>query len=139
METPPRTTWLARNWKWFVPAGCLSLLLVFGVFVAAVLTIVFGSMKSSDAYRLAMDRARASGAVVEALGTPVEEGFFVSGNVSVSGPSGSAELAIPVRGPRGKGTVYVEARKSAGEWTFTRLVFEANETKQRLDLLDDEP
>jgi hypothetical protein len=139
METPPRTTWLARNWKWFVPAGCLSLLLAFGIFLAAVLTVVSGSMKSSDAYRLAMDRARASGAVAGALGTPFEEGFFVSGNVSVSGPSGSAALAIPVRGPRGKGTVYVEAKRSAGEWTFTRLVFEADETKQRFDLLEGEP
>ncbi|MBI4868029.1 MAG: hypothetical protein HY816_13875, partial [Candidatus Wallbacteria bacterium] len=110
---------------------------LFGGFVALTLSLVFGSMKASDAYRQAMDRARTSPAVVEALGTPIREGFFVSGNISVDGASGMANLAIPVSGPRGKGTVYVEAKKAVGEWTFSRLVFEAAETKERVDILEE--
>jgi hypothetical protein len=137
METPRAPSWFSRNWKWLVPGGCLSALVVFGAFLALILSIVFGSMKASDPYRLAMDRATASPAVTQALGTPIKAGFFVSGNISVDGASGSAELAIPLSGPKGKGTVYVEAKKAVGQWTFSRLVFEAGETKERIDLLEE--
>jgi hypothetical protein len=34
---------------------------------------------------------------------------------------GSAELSIPISGPRGKGTVSVEAKKFAGRWEIRRL------------------
>jgi hypothetical protein len=135
METPRKPTWFSRNWKWLVPSGCLSGLVVAGAFVAIVLSIVFASMRSSDAYRQAVDRAKGSPAVTEALGTPIEEGLFVSGNVSVNGPTGSASLSIPLSGPRGEGKLFVEAKKSAGEWTFSVLVFEAGATKERTSLL----
>lgn len=135
MARPTGPGWFPRNAKWLVPAGCASLLVVFGAFAAIVVSIVFGAMRSSDAWVLAMDRAKASRAVTGALGEPVEAGFFVSGSVSVSGRSGSADLAIPLRGPEGKGTLFVVATKSAGEWTFTRLELEESATKRRHDLL----
>jgi hypothetical protein len=137
MEKPGRETWFSRNWKWFVPAGCLSALLLFGGFIALILSIVTGSMKSSDAYRQAMDRAKASPAVREALGNPISEGLFVSGSMSVNGPRGTASLSIPVSGPRGKGRIYAEAEKAVGQWTFSHLVFEAAATKERVDLLEE--
>ena len=137
METPRKPTWFSKNWKWLVPGGCLSALVLFGAFLAMILSIVFGSMKASDPYRLAMDRATASPAVAEALGTPVKAGFFVSGNISVDGASGSADLAIPLSGPKGKGPVYVAARKAVGQWPFARLAGEADATRERVDLLEE--
>jgi Cytochrome oxidase complex assembly protein 1 len=41
-------------------------------------------------------------AVIEALGSPIKEGFFVSGNTNVNGASGEANLSIPISGPREK-------------------------------------
>jgi len=133
---PQRKGWWARNWKWFVPVGCLtSLAVVVGVIVLFI-SLVFGVMKSSDAYKQAMVAVRANQQVVANLGTPIEEGTFVSGNVSVTNGSGQAELAIPVSGPHGTGTVYVQATKSAGQWTFDELVVEIDETQHRIDLLE---
>src|SRR5258706_2258744 len=74
-------------------------------------------------------------AVVAALGMPIVEGFFTSGNIKVSGRSGSADLAIPISGPSGSGTVFLEARKSAGQWSFLTLAFESEKTGERTDLL----
>lgn len=133
-EARPKNWW-GRNWKWFVPAGCLTILLGFGGFVALILMSVSRMMKSSDAYRQAVARAKASPAMVRALGEPIEEGFFVSGSINVSGPAGNADLAIPLKGPKGKGTVYVAATKSMGEWSFRNLVVEVEATGQRIDLL----
>jgi hypothetical protein len=130
------TTWWGRNWKWFVPAGCLTIVLLGVGFVATLVFFVFGMMKNTDAYTDAVRAARDNPAVVAALGTPIEEGFMVSGSFNESGPSGTADLAIPLRGPHGAATVYVEAKKSAGEWTYTKMVAEIEATHARIDLLE---
>src|SRR5437667_5101741 len=64
--------------------------------------IVFSAVKSSDIYKDALARAKTHPAVIEALGSPVTEGFLLSGNTNVNGASGEANLSIPVSGPKGK-------------------------------------
>lgn len=135
MEPASKKNWFDRNWKWFVPLACLWGLAVIGGFCALIVYFAFGLMKTSDAYREALSRAKASPAVVRALGEPLREGLFVSGSIQVNGPSGNAELAIPISGPRGKGTIYLEARKSAGRWNYSTLLVEVNATGERIDLL----
>ena len=130
------TTWWQRNWKWFVPA-CLGGLVLFAGFIVLIVTIVFGMMKSSDAYRTALTMARADPYVQEALGSPIEEGLLVMGNINVNGSSGHADLAIPVSGPQGSGTIYVVASKSAGQWAVLKLVVDIKATNERIDLLAD--
>jgi hypothetical protein len=51
--------------------------------------------------------------VIEAIGSPISQTGIVSGNTNVNGPNGEANLSIPLSGPKGKATLYVEARKSA--------------------------
>ncbi len=136
MHDMPQPSWWNRNWKWFVPTGCLFIVVLTIASVAALTSFVFGMMKSSDAYGHAMTTARANPAVVEALGSPITEGFFVSGEVNVNGASGKADLAIPVTGPKASGTIFVDARKSAGEWQYTTLVVEVEPGKERIDLID---
>jgi hypothetical protein len=103
LPSRPRSNWWTRNWKWFVPTGCLTILALFLVFVASILIIVFGAIKSTDPYRDAIARAKMHPAVIEALGSPIKEGFFVSGNTNVNGAAGEANLAIPIFGPKGRG------------------------------------
>jgi hypothetical protein len=127
--------WFSRNWKWLVPSGCLVMALLVVGFVAAIMFFVFSMMKSNDAYAHALETARNNPAVVATLGQPIEEGMFVTGNFEENGASGTANFAIPLNGPKGAGKVYVEARKSAGQWTYAVMVFESEATKQRIDLL----
>lgn len=130
------TTWWQRNWKWFVPA-CLGGLVLFAGFIVLIVTIVFGMMKSSDAYKQALAEARTNPYVQEALGSPIEDGILVMGNINVNGSSGHADLAIPVSGPDGDGTIYVVASKSAGQWAILRLVVDIKATNERIDLMAD--
>src|SRR5258708_4398103 len=116
MENVPRESWWQRNRKLALVA-CAGLLGV-GVVVVALLFVVMGSMKSSVAYKQGLAQAQASPSVGEALGQPIEAGFFVTGSISVTGPSGKADLGIPVHGPLGKGTLYVTAEKRVGEWAI---------------------
>lgn len=130
-------TWRQRNWKWFVPVGCLGLLAIFTGFVALIVTVVFGMIKSSDAYQGALARARTDQGVEMALGRPIEEGWFVMGNINISGSSGEADLAIPISGPYDKATIYAVAEKSAGQWIFLTLVVKIKSTGDRIDLLQE--
>jgi hypothetical protein len=130
-----KPNWWERNWKWFVPLGCFSVALLFLVFVGSILVIVFSAMKSTDVYKEALSRAKEHPAVLEALGSPIQDGFLVSGNTNMNGASGESNLAIPISGPKGKGTIYVSANKSLGQWKYSGLVVEVGQTHERIDLL----
>jgi len=118
-----------------VPVGCFSVALMFLAFVGSILVIIFSAMKSTDVYKEALARAKTDSAVMEALGSPTKDGFLVSGNTNVNGASGESNLAIPISGPKGKGTIYVSANKSLGQWNYSGLVVEVGQTHQRIDLL----
>jgi len=131
---PPRPGWWSRNWKWFVPVGCLTMVAIGAGFVAVIVYAAAGMMKSSDAYKLALEKARSNVQVQQRLGTPIEPGFFVSGSVNVAGSSGKADLTIPIKGPKGEGTIYVDATKFANEWKFNRLEVGFGDDPHRIDL-----
>ena len=133
--SPPRGNWWTRNWKWFVPTGCLTLLALFAAFIISILMIVFGAMKSTDVYKDALTRAKTNAAVIDALGSPIKDGLFVSGNTNVNGASGESDLSIPISGPKGKGTIYLKAEKSLGRWKYSNLEVEIQKSGERIDLL----
>lgn len=127
--------WLGRNWKWLVPAGCLGLVAACAVFVLGILAIVFGAIRSTDIYQQSINVVSSNPQVVEALGAPVKPGFLVGGSVNVNGPSGQADISIPVSGPKGSGTLYVTAEKRGGIWLFSDLTLVVDDTGERIDLL----
>lgn len=133
-KKPP--SWMDRNWKWFIPTLIVGSGTVIAGFFALLFMLVFGIMKSSDAYKDAVARAQAHPGVQAALGTPIEEGLFVTGSINTSGTSGSADFAIPISGPNGKATVYAIATKTAGVWNFSGLIVEIQDTGERLNLLE---
>src|SRR5262245_42723892 len=135
LPSTPTPNWWKRNWKWFVPVGCFSMIVLFVAFVGSTALIVFSAIRSTDVYKEALTRARAHPSVIEALGSPIKEGFLVSGNTNVHGASGEANLSIPISGPNGKGTIYVVANKSLGQWNYSGLIVEIAKTHQRIDLV----
>ena len=58
----------------------------------------------------------------------------MTGTIHVSGPTGLAELAIPLSGPKGDATLYVETSKQLGEWQFDHLIAQLKSTRARIDL-----
>ncbi len=137
-EQPPRRSWWSRNWKWALPVGCLLPILVcgggFAVLFLAIFGAVSGAVKSSEPYQEAMSRARANPEVVAALGEPIEPGWMISGNISVSGPSGNVDVSIPISGPKGSGTLYVVGTRAAGRWQYQTMDVEIPGRAGRIDL-----
>jgi len=96
--------------------------------------LLFSSIRDSEVGREALARVRASQQVAEALGTPIEAGWFVTGSIKYDQTIGRAELSMPLSGPKAKGTLRFKADKINRAWTFSRLVVEL-EDGRHFDLL----
>jgi Cytochrome oxidase complex assembly protein 1 len=130
----PRKNWFSRNWKWFVPLGCLSLIVLVAIGIAGLVGIVFSAMKSSDVYRESLTRVQHSPAVMVVLGTPIEAGWLMSGNIHIENDTGQADIEYPVSGPRAKGKVHVVAAKANGKWIYSRMTVQPD-TGAEIDVL----
>ncbi len=135
----PRVRYAFGNWnrydsagEWIEPPGLSKLgKLGIGTLAAASVVVLFmvplffavdAMMRSSDAYKLTLNTAQASPCVTDALGSPLEPGW-ITGGITESSIEGSAEFSIPVKGPKGKGNLDVQAKKLNGNWRIDTLVF----------------
>ena len=107
-----------RNWA---RAG-LAVIVGLALLVGSIFYGVFYVMKGSDAYKLTMQQVLSDTQVVAALGEPIETSWFITGNISVTGIDGAANLSIPLSGPKGSGTVISRSTKVAGEWKIFLLI-----------------
>ena len=135
MNPPEQKGWFGRNWKWFVPTGCLSIILVVVIGASAVVYLAFSAIKSSDIYQESLGKAKSNAAVVSALGEPINAGWQLSGNINVNGNSGTADVKIPISGPKKSGAIYATAIKKQGKWQFSVLEVEIKDEPQRINLL----
>jgi len=131
----PQKSWWGRHWKWVVPVGCIVPILGCGGLVVLLVAGVFGVLKTSDAYVQSLAAVRASTEVQTALGTPIESGTFVGGNISTTPSGGHADITYDVSGPRGSGSVHAIADKVNGEWTFRSLDVQPASGGERIVLI----
>lgn len=130
-----RKSWWERNWKWFVPTGCVSILLIFVLFIAGIFFGVTSMMTNSDAYKGAMIQVQHNKLVIEKLGTPIESDGMTSGSINTTNnDSGNCNLQIPIKGPKGKATLFIIAEKR-GTWKYSEMTVFIKATKEKIDLL----
>lgn len=109
--------------------GCLALIasaIVIAGFVAGIFFLVFGALKSSPVYTRALAAAQSDARVTQALGEPIQPGWYVMGSLEEQGLSGDATLTIPISGPRKGGTLFASARKQNGAWQFYTLAVQVD-------------
>ena len=107
------------------------------LFLAAIGLFVYGLFSfigSSDVVMEAKRRAMQDARVVEALGQPVEPGWFIQGDQQISGPNGTASLQIPLDGPKAEADLYVEAVKRVGRWRYSTLTVVVEGRSTDIDL-----
>jgi hypothetical protein len=130
----PEPSWWKRNRKWVLP-----LIVIGGIalFVCGIFFGVMGLIRTNDAYKQGVARALADPQVIEAFGEPVKTGTMVTGSVQTSNASGEADLAVPLSGPKGEGTLYIGAYKQAGRWNMRVLEVAVSGKEEHIQLLDD--
>jgi hypothetical protein len=129
-----RKGWFSRNWKWLVPAFLICLLGLPFAFIGSI----FAAMKNSDVAKASLLRSQENPLVVQMLGTPIVEGWLVSGSINTSASSGlDADLVVPISGPKGHGKIYVTAHKDSGAWAYQTMQFGIEGSDQRINLLSE--
>jgi hypothetical protein len=111
-------------------------LAIVAAFAVVLCFVIFTVVANSEVSKLAFAAVENSPPVKLRLGTPIKRGFFMSGQISESGPSGQADIEIPISGPSGKATLYAVARKSAGVWKFNTLDVVFAGDARRMSLLN---
>lgn len=127
-------SWWHRHRILVVTVSLVVALLSLCGLVMLVLSLTIGIMRGSGAYQQAVAAARADATVIRTLGTPIEEGFFVAGEIHLTNDGGYANLSIPIAGPDAEATIYVEAEKSGDDWSFRALEVVVHETGQWIHL-----
>ena len=133
----PTASWWHRHRTPLIAVSVVAVVLAISGFLMLVLSLTVGLMRSSGAYQQAVAAARADETVTRTLGTPIEEGFFVAGEIQLTSHSGYANLSIPISGPDGEATIYVEAEKSGDAWSFRALEVVVHDTGQWIHLVGD--
>jgi hypothetical protein len=133
-DDAPRQGWWQRHWRWAIPLLCVFCLGFFAGVLALFMSVLFGAMRSSDVYITAMQRVRDNPQVVAALGAPIEPAWYLTGNLETSGTSGTADLKIPISGPKGEGELVIAAKKAAGQWTYSTLIVDVDGLRAPIDL-----
>lgn len=116
-------TWWNRNWKWFVPTGCLTIIIIAGLVIGGIVYGVTSMMTNSDVYQHSIDAAQKNSDVAAVIGGSIEADGMTSGNINVTDNSGQANLNIPIKGTKGKGTIQVIASKNNSDWDYQQMVF----------------
>lgn len=125
--------WFSRNWKWLVPVGCGLPLMCCGIFGAVTYFSVSKVIQGTPIFAEAIEKANTNPEVTDALGSPVTPGMMLNGSVNQSGNTGSANFTIPLKGPKGEGSLQVDATMKGGKWTFDTLT--ADVAGKSIDLL----
>ena len=147
MPTPPyplhpapvTKNWLERHPLWKIPLGCLTLLVLIGIFGSIVMSIITTSFHNSEVYKQAVAKASENSQVRETMGEPIHPAWFVSGQLNVTGSTGNANLLIPISGSRARGTIRSVASRSGGVWRFTCLQVSIEGRSETIDLLSTQP
>lgn len=132
---PKKKGWFRRNLAWFIPVLVLIVLGSCGGCIFGIFSMAMGMIKGSDVYQDALAQAKANVTVQAELGTPITDGWMPTGNISTSNSSGKADMSIPIKGPKGEGTIELVAIRTAGKWTYSTLQVTITGSGKTIDLL----
>jgi hypothetical protein len=126
----PRTTRHGRGWLQWVIIGVAG----FVAISVAIGSLVFTLLKRSEPAKYALQRASVHPSAVARTGTPLEVGWVVAGSLKYSGSGGAVRLSLPVRGPKGRGTVTIRGVRVDGTWTYSVLQLVPDDGGSPVDL-----
>jgi hypothetical protein len=119
-----------RLWAIWGVVIWLGAIVLFG----AIFGGIFYSLSHSEAYELGASRLQASTEAVSVLGAPISTGLPL-GSISINGASGRAILSFSATGTKATGRVFLEAIKTDGVWSLTKLMLKVDGRDGVIDLI----
>lgn len=136
-ENLERKGWFARNWKWVVPSGgCLLIIILLIVFAGSLFFGITSMITDSQAFKDSMEAASTNEEVISILGEPIETNGINGGSFNYNNGIKSAELTIPIKGPNGEATIFVNGRGTDDNWTYDTMEVYIKDSDEIVDLLE---
>jgi len=107
-------------------AFILGLVFLFPLVILSALFLFRRSSLQRSAADPAIFDAQSSAKMVALLGVPMQPGWPIHGTLVTHKGFGSADLRIPLAGPRGQGTLVEWAQRRQAKWHICSLVFHAS-------------
>ncbi|HKR64108.1 MAG TPA: cytochrome c oxidase assembly factor Coa1 family protein [Thermoanaerobaculia bacterium] len=118
----------------WIAIGCGAVFFSVLAFVAFIVFVTFGSLRSSTPYKTAVALAQNDERVIAALGKPIRTGYLFQGSLNTANGNSDATYSIPLRGPKGGAILDVKAQKKMdGAWRYD--VIKVTVKDQTIDLL----
>ena len=131
-------SWWKRNWKWVVPVGgCLSLIVIFIMIIGSIFWGVTSTLENSQPYEYALEKINQDPEITSELGSPIEKSGMIQGSYNYSNGAKTANIKIPIAGPNGTGTLFIEATGTNDNWNYNVIRVEINDNES-IDLLEEE-
>ena len=92
------------------------------------------ALKSSEPYRIGLERAQSNEQVKDALGEPIDASFVVQGSINLNNDDGQVDITFPVSGPKGTGQVHVRGTKTNGVWSYDEITVSLGNDSTVIDL-----
>ena len=101
-----------------IPVTIIAFVVICLGSIFGILALIFGSMKANPAYQMGMNMAKNDPAVIELLGSPIKDGFFVGGEIQGSEYCcPTANLETSISGPKAHGTISIYGLgQEGGTW-----------------------
>ncbi|WP_369998649.1 cytochrome c oxidase assembly factor Coa1 family protein [Winogradskyella sp.] len=136
MEEQRQKSWFARNWGWVLGGGCLTIIIIVVISIGGLVYKVVDSVKESEPYTHALVEAMENDRVIYFLGEPIETNGMGNTNFSYKNGTSTANLTIPIKGPKDEGSIIVNAEKINDEWAYRELYVKIDGETETIDLLD---
>ncbi|WP_044404802.1 cytochrome c oxidase assembly factor Coa1 family protein [Lacinutrix sp. Hel_I_90] len=134
MEVVQERSWFSRNWGWVLGGGCLTLIVIVVVIVGALVYKVSDAITGSEPYSHAFAMATENEKVISFLGEPIETNGMGSTSYEHVNGASTAELSIPIKGPKGEGVIVVAAEKINDAWTYNLLYVKIDGETETINL-----
>jgi len=103
------------------------------VFYFILFLIVTSSFKNTEIYKMTLEILNNDTQAQMVLNKEIKSSGFITGNISTSGSSGSANLSFNVTGSTGKVRVYVTGIKVYDKWKIEKLYIRDKELIKIID------
>ncbi len=122
-STYPATSAVRAGAAMTIGMVVFSVVLTLGIFVcvAGAIAGFFYLFRNHPVYTQAVTLAKNDPDVIEVFGTPVNDGWLVSGETSEGVGSGSASFSTSISGPNASGQMNISGSKEGSEWRVTSI------------------
>lgn len=137
METVKQKSWFGRNWGWVLGGGCLTLIAIVALGIGGIIYKVSDAVTNSEPYTHALTKASENERVINFLGEPIETNGLGNTNYTYKNGTTTANLTIPIKGPKDEGSIVIKAEKINDEWAYYELYVKIDGETETINLSKD--